>query len=119
MGCCRGAPASRVAVKPVRTQSPSPCAGLEAAGDAVVVEVMPDGSLIPKTPYAGVLSLGRTLTILGCNGPVASGLRELEIAVQAVVAGGGVRARVFTSSLRSRIVSVGSVRTALVTASQV
>lgn len=112
MGCCRGSggfqPPPRVRPAAVT----SPCASIEAAADTILVEVLVDGTLVPKTPYNSMLSMTRTLTVLGCVGHGAEGLRELELAVTEALTD-PVRARKFWHRLVGRLVTVGAVRQAL------
>lgn len=112
MGCCRGSGGFHPTPRVRPAAMTSPCASIEGASDAVLVEVLSDGTLVPKTPYNSMLSMTRTLTVLGCAGHGADSLRELELAVTEALTD-PVRARKFWARLVGRLVTVGAVRQAL------
>lgn len=114
-GCrSRGAYAPSRAVAPAGSRQPSPCDHLDQAGDATLVEVQRDGTLVPRTPYASPgYGLLRTLAVLGCRSHKLDTWPELELAVKAALASPTSASR-FWAKVTTPLVTLGSVKAALV-----
>ncbi len=118
MGCrgCRSTAFTVTRTSTTTVTEPGPCEVLVAAGDALLVEVLVDGTLVPRSPYSAPgYGLGRAVTVLGCRSPAALRLQEIELTLKELLTEPRLAVK-FRTSLSPGLVTVRAVVAAMATA---